>query len=747
MLSNYLWVYPEGIFNNKKVYKWDSDFNFPVDYKTGKKYAEIPCSFDIETTSFEMCDLKVGSMYVWQFAIYDVVFMGRTWEEFIYFLNNLIEYLKIDKYKLVVYVHNLSFEFSFIRKQLHFSKVFAINTRRPLYAITEKVEFRCSYLLSGLSLQNVAKQWCSANNQKLVGDLDYSKERYCNTPLTYNDICYCINDVTIITEYISKLIEKKGSIENIPYTKTGEVREFCRNRCLYKKINKKKTIVNKRYKELMRLLTLTPSEYKLLVRAYTGGFTHANWSVINKVIENVASYDFTSSYPAVMCSEMFPMSKGKEFKRFPKEKVIKLFKSKCTIVNVRFKNLQSKFIYENYLSCSKCYGISTKAWRIKKKIHSIRYEKKLKSLMPFKKYGKIFNILSQPLNYCKNKIINNGRVVSAGYLETTITEVDFQIINKCYTWDKIEFGRGVYYEKGYLPKPLIECVLEFYEYKTTLKDVKGFEEFYQNNKEKLNATYGMMVTSIVRDIFKCIDGDWIEPEAPNLEKEIEKYNKNPKRFLFYPWGVYIVKYATRNLWSAILSVGKDHLYSDTDSEKLRNYLDHKEYFEEYNKKIIYKIWKCLTTYNINPERMKPQTKNGDIKILGVWDFEGVYTKFKTLGAKRYFVEYKDKGKLKYKATVAGCPKKAMENYLYNKGEGDSNKIFENFHDRLYIPKGEAQKNLISYYDFPFEALRLDYLGNLNIISEKTCVNVSANSFDMTMSEEFIRFLNMGYKYL
>ena len=72
---------------------------------TSKKkiYYNIPVSFDIETSSFyedkngviytnddykklknKVIAEKKAIMYIWQFAIYDNVIIGRTWNEFIY---------------------------------------------------------------------------------------------------------------------------------------------------------------------------------------------------------------------------------------------------------------------------------------------------------------------------------------------------------------------------------------------------------------------------------------------------------------------------------------------------------------------------------------------------------------------------------------------------------------------------------------------------------------------------------------
>jgi hypothetical protein len=45
------------------------------------------------------------------------------------------------------------------------------------------------------------------------------------------------------------------------------------------------------------------------------------------------------------------------------------------------------------------------------------------------------------------------------------------IINKWYKWDDLKVENFNSYKRGYLPKEIIECVLEFYKNKTELKDI------------------------------------------------------------------------------------------------------------------------------------------------------------------------------------------------------------------------------------------------------------------------------------
>ena len=201
-------------------------------HKTGtkKNYYNIALSFDIETSSFyiddnlEICNnsdfQKVSNMYIWQLAFNDNVIYGRYWKEFLDLIRKLTLKLNTDDVdRLIIYVHNLSYEFQFIYKMFKWFDVFAISERKPIYALTSTgIEFRCSYVLSGYNLDTLAKNLQNQNIKKLVGNLDYSLIRHNETPLTDDELEYCFNDVLIVTEYINELIKEYGNITKIPYT-------------------------------------------------------------------------------------------------------------------------------------------------------------------------------------------------------------------------------------------------------------------------------------------------------------------------------------------------------------------------------------------------------------------------------------------------------------------------------------------------------------------------------------------------
>lgn len=670
--------------------------------KTNKKieYYNIPCSFDIETSSFFRStgnseQEKTAIMYEWTFGINGAVIIGRTWKDFFTLLHRVIDFLELRiDCRLCVYVHNLSYEFQFIRKWLEWEKVFSISDRKPIYALTTTgLEFRCSYLLSGYSLAKLGDELQNYNVKKLSGALDYELIRHTETPLTDMELAYCVNDVKVVMAYVMECIERDGDISRIPLTKTGYVRNYCREQCFYEKgVKKNKSFKRKRYLDIMKGLRLTPEEYKQLKRAFQGGFTHANPFYSGKVETDVDSYDFTSSYPAVMLSEMFPMSSSEVIEITSKEEFEKNLKLYCCLFDVEFEGLQSELWFENYLSVSRCWNVN-------------------------------------------GAIVNNGRVVSAKFLRTTLTEQDFAIMKKFYKWDKIRIGKFRRYRKGYLPTDFVKAILSLYQDKTTLKGVEGKEIEYLKSKEMLNSCYGMAVTDIVRD--ECIYTDhWLSKEEKppvDFEKEIEKYNNNQSRFLFYPWGVWVTAYARRNLFTGILEFGEDYVYSDTDSIKGLNAGNHQDYINKYNDTIRKQLYRAMDFHNLPRESIEPKTIKGEKKCLGVWDYEGRYTRFKTLGAKRYMVE--QDGKINI--TVSGLNKKVCVPYLV-KTYGD--KVFDKFNDSLYIPPEYTGKNTHTYIDEPRIGKVTDYLGKTESYNELSGVHLMQSDYSLSISREYADYI-------
>lgn len=685
-------------------------------------YFNVPASFDIETTSFTFNSSTTGEvekaacMYIWQLGINGAIIYGRTWEEFIEILGQLVDYLNLSaRRRLVIYVHNLGYEFQFIRKMFEWDRVFAIKQRRPVYAICEGLEFRCSLFLSNYSLAYLGENLLHKYPvKKLVGDLDYYKPRHSKTPLTQKELEYCFNDVRVVMSYIQEKIELDGDITQIPLTNTGYVRNYCRKECFYEGIPEEDEAGRKRvqmnYRAIMKSLQVqSQDEYDQLHRAFMGGFTHASALYSGKVMYDVGSADLTSSYPFTMLGQYFPMTKGEYIGAVEDNKLLNHYLTNyCCLFDAEFTNLMPLQEFENPISESRCHIEG-------------------------------------------NYSVNNGRLVSAEKCTTTLTELDYDTALKFYKWASVKIMNMRVYHRGYLPKSLILAVLSLYEDKTRLKGVDGKEIEYLVSKNMINAAFGMMVTAIVRDEFEYTE-EWLKKGA-DVDSQLAGYNKNFNRFLYYGWGVWVTAHARHNLFSAINEFGNDYVYSDTDSIKGINFENHKEYFKKYNDVVFEKLLDMCNHYNIPFSKCKPKTKNGETKLIGVWEMEKGYARFKTVGAKRYIYEYYD-GTMNM--TVSGLNKNHAMPYLLEENDNNHDLIFEKFGEGMFIPptyvnkKGELTyptgKLTLTYIEEEIKGTLVDYQGVTGDFHELSSIHMEPQSYYMSLVGDYIKFLK-GVQYV
>lgn len=674
-------------------------YGYPI-FKTRKhiQIYNIPCSFDIEASSFEDAGdgRKAACMYIWQFGFNGSTIYGRTWDEFFDFIEMLASFLHLSNKRFIyIYVHNLAYEFQWIKRYFEWDKVFALKKRKVARAVFSPlgIEFRCSYLLANASLAHVGEKLITHYKvQKMVGDLDYSLIRSPKTPLTNAELKYALNDVRVVMAFIQEKIEHDGGITNIPLTNTGYVRNFCRNECM-----KDKT-ASQKYHALMNSLQIKDEEeYNQNKRAIMGGFTHTGIEHANKILQKVGSADITSSYPAEMVGSYFPMSSA-QYIGAPEsmETFIDYLNSYCCIFDVEFFNLLPAVEYENYLSISRCIA--------------------------------------------EDFTLNNGRIVSAKYCYTTITELDFDIINKLYTWSSMRVTNLRIYTRGYLPRTIITAVLSLYSNKTKLKDIPEEVVEYLRSKNMVNAAFGMMLTDIIRPEYKLDEDDcWVTEEAFK-EKQLNSYNKSFNRFLYYTWGIYVTAHARHNLFEAIIEFGDDYVYADTDSIKGINFEKHLDFFERYNFNNLIRMRKMCNCMQIPFEWVSPKTIKGEEKLLGSWEIEKSYDYFKACGAKRYMYIYPPSAKYpdgELSLTIAGLNKKYAVPYLLENYKGDKMKILENFKDGFMIPRGHAGKQTVTYIDDENRGYCYDYLGEKFYYDEPSSVHMEPQGFVMSQTDEYL----------
>lgn len=594
-----------------------------VDYfKISRTRKEVYCDnimcFDIETSSaflhptqtqlepwtgksqeyYSECE-KFALMYIWMFSIDDNIYIGRTWEDLQIFMDDLDN---IYPFKKIVYVHNLSFDWAFTVGHIPWNKIFAREKRHVMYADANGYTFRCSYMLTQMKLET----WANQKNlpvKKLVGNLDYNILRTPKTTLTSGELDYCTHDVMVMYHGLLRYRNQYEHVAEIPLTQTGEVR-----REFQKRINVPKLL--KYRKRCCDLIPDTLDEYRELVQIFMGGYTHANYLLSGKIIEKVQSWDISSSYPTVMCLEQFPYTKFQSIK-FDKKYMNN--PNYSYIIEVEFLGIQSTK-WNSFISVSKCVEI---------------------------RKGKY----------------DNGRVLRADYLCIKLTNIDFEILLKCYKYEEMNILQFKIAHNKPLPNEFVLYVLELFQNKTKYKNVDGYEATYNQSKQYINSSYGMMVTRLLTDDITYTDLDGWGTTLLNEElykKKSEKERKKlSKTFTAFQFGVWVTAYARRNIWSAILEINQDLAYTDTDSVKFIN--NHDEFFKQYNGEIIEKQKEVCERLNIPLDSFSPKDPKGIAHTMGLYEYEETYDKFITLGAKKYCVEVN--GELHQ--TVAGVSKSAV----------------------------------------------------------------------------------------
>ena len=552
--------------------------------KRGITYLEIPCAFDIETTNIyeRNADGSINTdkrpfafMYHWQFCINDEVCFGRTWKEFQDLLDNLTSRMDLDNHRrIVIWCHNLNFEFQFFRRFVNIIDGFYKEDRCPLKVVIEGgIEFRDSYILSNMSLQKFCENEPGVIHYKMSGDnFDYLKRRTISTILSNDEQAYCYNDVRGLVECIRSRM-REDTLAQMPMTSTGYVRRDARN-AIRKNPNNRK---------IFQSCALTPELYEDLRVAFRGGDTHANIRMADQILHDIDSYDIQSSYPACMMINKFPSSAffkiktSTFFNRDLSEYALLLHIRLCDVKYIGASGIP-------YISLAKCSGITS------------------------------------------DKIIDNGRVLYAGIIEMICTDIDLDVIMSEYQCADF-YVRDVYASRyAPLSKEYKSVIMHYFTGKTSLKGVSGKEYEYMKSKNKLNALYGMMCQRLDHDQ-TVYDGHDFITTAVDLGEQIAKDYKSHNSFLSYQHGVWVTAHARKRLRDMLQIVGKDVVYCDTDSVKCIN--GHETDFAAKNEEL---------KKEASAAGAFAEDKNGNIQYMGIWEHETKkekYSAFSTLGSKKY----------------------------------------------------------------------------------------------------------------
>lgn len=644
-------------------------------------------TYDTETTTvhagerWNTSEKDIGFVYLNQIYIAGYIIFVREIEDMIKFFNDLENRLR---YKLIIYVHNLSFEWQFLKDLLDidFESVFAIKKRMIVNFKTSRfLEFRCSYKLTNMSLEKFTEAY-STKYFKEKEIMDYDIYRTPFTTLDFYTCLYSALDVISLYDALNHFFQifNISLADNIP-TSTAIVRRDVREVMLNHE-NKRKT------KIILKTTRLDIEQFKLIEKVKAGGNTHANREHIGKIIKNVGHCDYTSSYPFQMCClEEYPMSKFTKVKLNDKNGILDikyykyLIQQKYMIVatfivqNIRLR--KDKYVAIPCLSISHCEGLTLSG---KEKDYANDNGRLLyhKGVVKFSMYDKEF-------------------------LECFLTQYDF---------DNIYVESAYICKKGYLPLSLRTEIAEYFKKKTQLKGIASEEYYYMKSKNNLNGIFGMAYTCPVRmEIIydeekgnvtedKTLGYSVEEWESMTYERrqqiydsfrqeKLDKFYSNRTSFLAYQWGSCTAMLGRVFLQKAIDIIdAHDVLYCDTDSVFFKNPENNWQKLDVLNKEIL------EIASNVTDVEVSAYNKKGKKSTLGEITKEDTADRFKTLGAKKYAQEIDGK----FEITIAGVPKQ--------KGSLAMEKI-ENF-DIGYVFGSEVGKKTLTYNDCkpPFQRVKV-----------------------------------------
>ncbi|MBQ0154265.1 MAG: hypothetical protein KBS70_05730 [Bacteroidales bacterium] len=657
-----------------KVYNYD-EYVFPAlmleekaSNRQKKQYYNIIITADTETSKVTETDADgienpVGCwVYQWavKFGECDYI-AGRTAEELILFFRRIITEYNLDTTKrIVIWFHNAAYDLSYLINGLYqyfVVDLFAMSSRKVVKCTLDGcLEIRCSWKLVNKSLA----AWCKdvkPYHIKQVGEIDYNTVRTPASELTKEDWNYMLNDVA--SQYDCLKYELKNeTIATVPMTSTGFVRRAMRE------ASKKET----RWKSMYKAMLLTPSQYKLIKNAFTGGYTHCNsWDL--GIHHNCCGFDAESMYPAVMATEKYPMTKFK-YKHIADISELDEICSDgyyCVVMSIYVENLR---------------------------LHDI------KTWNPYISYSKVDGLTKEAKDTVE---LDNGKVtfLKAGILY--LTEIDYKWMRNQYDFDSYTVISVMISKADYLPAWFRDELKNWYNAKTQLKGVEGDTEEetdnihrrYMESKAKLNACYGLTATDIIRDEYSYDQStfSWstVDKHVDTfIAEQIEKM-KLPwsKDFLPYQWGVYVTAHSRNRLFT-VAEACESPLYCDTDSVKGYNW--NMEKLKAINDNLARKAEDAgFTAFDAK----------GNYHTIGVFTDDGFYSRFSALHAKCYAYEDAD-GKLH--ATIAGVTKDNGQPYGSDKRVSKEMELgrLENLHDgKRFVDCGGTRS---VYMDSPHDII-------------------------------------------
>lgn len=602
--------------------------------KEKRAFLEEWLSLDTETSHNHDIENPIGWVYQWAFRFAGDIVVGRKPSELIECFNKLIRFYELGKErKLIIYVHNLSYDWTYLvdwlEEEYGKGKTLAIRSHHVISYTNDYFCFKCSYMLSNKSLAKWSKDLC-CTNRKLEGFVDYEVVRYQDSELTDRDWAYMIADVETLHECIQRQLKLyNDNIVTVPLTATGYIRREIRR-------NFNKDSHNfKRFQQTR----LSETTYQLCRREFAGGFTHGDRYKAGMTIEPgegeiIKHRDFRSHYPSQQRVRNFPVGK---FNLYATDTDLETIQAQlsdycilvdCTITNILIKSEKINF---PYLQESKC-----------KEGH----------IGPFR------------------TLADNGRILSfTGTTNIVFNEHDLYWFLRQYNYQEIKYNSLYVSKKGPLPAFMRETVDEFMFGKTKYKELEKTETdpekkldyalSLMKSKNGLNAIYGCSATDSIRSEVTWEDmKNWKEEPPEDIQGALDKFYNSRNNCMRYPWGCWTTSSARHELFTFAYDViGKANggegieasgcLYMDTDSIFYISNTETEKAVEDYNDKLREKAEKIGAFIEYEGKK---------VHYDQFCDEEEDITAFRFLHAKCYAYEEKTDG---LKCVIAGVPARTI----------------------------------------------------------------------------------------
>lgn len=716
-------------------YHWEQvDQVIPLDWRKDSKYMQSHGytphigALDIETSHND----DFAWMYLWAFAVDDLIFYGRTIDDLKNFLRRLAARIDLrTDYRLATYIHNAKYDLSFLRCDVSLMSKkkadFIARSRRQIIRCCMEVcyEVRDSAVYSEMPLEMMGEEI----GMRKIDTYDYDLIRTPETPMQDDDLLYVARDVHILTTYYRLQLSEYGglydTIGDIPLTATGKDRRlismaFTRHDNRSHAHGIRKMIYARQLKTSWHKQT-EPTEWEQkqiqydtltldwLRKAFFGGYCYCSalYSDTEKKkteAEQVVSADLDACYAAMMLTKKYPANRFKPMPvdLYPHTKEMlddmansrRAYRGMAMLIKMRIKGVKARIPDFGFLP----------SW--------YRYHCKEKGM---------------------EKIKRTGRVASADEMEIVITDVDLRQYLRWYSTKQITIISVLWTEYGLLPMYIRDVIVMLYaQKKQAKKEIKSKrsagvatmsdEIKYKYKKTMLARMYGVFVQDPIRMIYEW--DEELHDVKGRGQSQPETMQYSP---VLYQWGVWVAAWARDTLLDMCAKIGtksdgkgggvwdKSLIYCDTDCIRwIDRGEDKQRFLRRYNEK-MHDIMERM----ISPEVYERIYQDFGVEIpadtmigCGEWDIE-VYDSYKQLGIKQYATIQNGK----FDCTLSGLPKSQTYFDMYY----DNDDKMNDFTSTLVIPAEYTRLKKTVYVDHPMEADVVDCTGTTRHVSSKCSV--------------------------